>query len=141
MKTIVRLIIGIFVGAVCGCILGAALLGISTYMNTRSGWLGTERSWTPVAIYIGAICGVVPGTLIGLIVGATKCGKRVGALVGAAVGLPIALYLLIATTELDQEVRAWGVSAIPLGAVVGFAAAAVTGIFNPDKAENETKSP
>jgi len=135
MRTVLRLIFAIVTGAISGAMLGAGLLGISTYMNITSGWLGTARSWTGVAIYIGAICGVVPGTLIGLVIGITKCNKTVGAWVGAGTGALIALLILMMTSELDQEVRFWGVSAIPLGAVVGLAAAATTAMFGTRKSE------
>jgi hypothetical protein len=129
MRDAIQIIVGAITGAFSGALFGALLLGVQTYMDTSSGWLGTARSWTGMAVLMGIICGGVPGLVIGGVIGVFKFGAGYGALTGTAMGLLIAAYLFSATTHLDKEVRLAGALSIPAGALVGLIAAWVVGLL------------
>lgn len=129
MKDVLQIVVGSLTGAFTGALFGALMLGVQTYMGTSSGWLGTARSWTGMAVLMGIVCGAVPGLIIGFVVAAFKIGRGYGALTGAAMGLLIAAYLFGATTHLDREVRLAGALSIPAGLLAGLIVASVVGVL------------
>ena len=70
-----KIIVRSLLGAVCGSISGAALLGIPTYLSTETGFLGPESNWAPVAAIAGGVLGIVPGALIGFLVAKYQTNK------------------------------------------------------------------
>lgn len=134
----VRSVLSCILGAVVGAICGALLLGVPTYFDSGSGFLGPNSSWTPVAVVMGLALGGISGAAIGLLIGIVHARKLVGAALGAGFGLLLLVILFILGLDplLDREVAVMGVSAIPVGGVVGVLVSAVT---NPGQSPNEAE--
>lgn len=116
-----RRVLGCTLGGVLGAVGGALLLGIPTYLDTRSGFLGEYSDWAILAAVMGLVLGGISGVSIGLLVGLTNAGKGGGAAIGAGVGLAILVILFALGLDpgLDREVAVMGMSSIPAGGIVG----------------------
>lgn len=122
MKTsFAKIIVRSLLGAVCGSISGAALLGIPTYLSTETGFLGPESDWWPLAAIVGCFWGIVPGALIGFLVAKFQTTRLISLIVGAAVGtgLLVGLFLSGLDPLIDSEILHTGIAAIPIGAIIG----------------------
>jgi hypothetical protein len=108
-------------GALCGALSGAALLGIPTYLSTETGFLGPVSDWAPLGALAGCIWGIVPGALIGFLVAKFQTTKLISSIVGAAVGISILVGLFITGLNpfMDEEIFYTGLACIPIGAVIG----------------------
>ncbi len=131
-RLILQKLVAVLVGLVSGALFGAALFGIPTYMDTSSGFLGTGRSWTPLAVLAGSICGGITGIVIGVIVAIVGARKFYGALAGFVVGLCVAVYLR-ANAGNDWEILIVAFGSIPLSAIVGLLSATVSGLLRPKR--------
>jgi hypothetical protein len=133
-----RPVLSCILGGVAGAVGGALLLGVPTYFDSRSGFLGSNSDWTPVAVAMGLVLGGIPGAVIGLLVGLTNAGKARGAVIGAGIGLIILviLFALGLNPLLDREIALMGLSSIPVGGVIGLLVSAITNQGrNTDKEE------
>ena len=122
MKTsFAKIIVRSLLGAVCGSISGAALLGIPTYLSTETGFLGPESNWAPVAAIAGSVIGIVPGALIGFLVAKYQTNKVISLIAGAAVGVGILVALLVWAGDpfIDWEIFEAALWSIPICAVIG----------------------
>jgi hypothetical protein len=130
-RPVLQKLLAVLVGLVSGALCGGPLFGIPTYMDTSSGFLGTARSWTPLAVIAGSICGGLTGIVIGLIVAIVSAGKGYGALAGFLVGVCVAAYLLVDVSADDWQVQIVAFGSIPLSALVGLLSATISGLLRP----------
>ena len=122
MKTsFARIAVRSLLGAVCGAISGAAVLGIPTYLSTETGFLGPESKWAPVAAIAGGVLGIVPGALIGFLVAKYQTNKVISLIAGAAVGISVLVGVFVFDGDpfIDWEIFEAALASIPIGAVIG----------------------
>ena len=119
MNHLLRTVVGLTVGAICGAILAAVMLGVPTYLDESCGFLGCSRDLTPLAVYMGIICGSGPGAVIGLIVGLGSFNRRKSMGMGALTGLVVAIILFGMGVSFDELVGVVAILSIPGGALVG----------------------
>ena len=122
MKTsFAQIVVRSLLGAACGAISGAALLGIPTYLSTQTGFLGPESAWWPVAAIAGSVWGVVPGALIGFLVAKFQTTRLISLIVGAAVGTGVLVGLFLSGLDpfTDWEIFYSGLAGILIGAAIG----------------------
>jgi hypothetical protein len=121
MKTgFAKIIVRSLLGAACGAISGAAVLGIPTYLSTETGFLGPESAWWPVAAIAGSVWGAVPGALIGFLVAKFQTTRLISLIIGAALGMSVLVVLFVTGLDpfIDSEILYTGLAAIPIGAVI-----------------------
>ncbi len=135
MARLLKAFLGLVAGAFGGAAAGALMLGLPTYLDDTCGFLGCARDWTPVAIYLGVIVGAPAGGAVGLIVGAAALSKRRACVAGACVGVLIHVSLLFMGAAGDAFVVGLGLAAIPVGALIGLAVAALLGPRSATKGE------
>jgi hypothetical protein len=116
-----KIVVRSLLGAACGAISGAALLGIPTYLSTESGFLGPESNWAPVAAIAGGVLGIVPGALIGFLVAKYQTNKVISLIAGAAVGISILVGLFVWAGDpfIDWEIFEAALWSIPICSVIG----------------------
>lgn len=132
---ILKIISRAVLGALCGAISGAALLGIPTYLSTETGFLGPESNWALLAALVGCIWGFVPGALIGLLVAKFQTSKLISSIVGAGVGTSVLVGLFINGLDpfIDDEIFYTGLAGIPIGALIGL----IISTTNPRQTQNQ----
>jgi hypothetical protein len=114
--------LGVVAAGACGATLVALLFWVPNYLDTSSGFMGTARSWAPLAALVGAGLGCAVGVSVGSVVVLSGAGKAIGALVGL-------LVMLLATVRFFPRGEDWRyalavVLMLPAGAVVGVVASA-----------------
>lgn len=130
-----RAALSIIVGGLGGALVGAALLGVPTYLSNETGFLGPERKFAPIAAVMGLVLGVGPGIGIGIFATLLKPSKLLGAITGAGVG-QLALFALVAIgldPFQDPEIFSIGLIFVPAGALVGLIVAIVANRLDPQR--------
>jgi len=120
MNRLGKALLGLFLGGLSGALLGALILGVPAYQDTSTGFLGSARDWAGLAVLMGGFVGGIHGAVAGAIIGAVNARKGLATLIGAATVFPMAAYLLLASGQHDQEVRAVAGLCLPAGALLGF---------------------
>jgi hypothetical protein len=116
----ITIIAGIISGTITGAITGGSMLGIPTYFDNSTGFLGPARSWAPIMFCIGAIAGSIPGAVIGLAIGLMDSSSYlVGLITGSLVGFIITILLFGKGAAGDGIVTLWALLSIPAGGLVG----------------------
>ena len=135
MGTVIRIIFRTILGALCGAISGAALIGIPTYLSTETGFLGPVSNWWRLGALAGCIWGVVPGALIGFLVAKFQANKLISSIIGAGVGTSVLVGLFINGLDpfLDDEIFYTGLAGIPVGALIGL----IISTTNPRQTQNQ----
>jgi hypothetical protein len=95
---ILRLIVVGFSGGIGGALLGAIILGGTTFIfnhgDRAATYFGPANQLWKMFSLVGAIYGVAPGFLIGLFVGGSRCDQAHGAFSGLIIGSALtALFL------------------------------------------------
>ena len=121
MGTAAKIILRSVLGALCGAISGAALLALPTYFSTKTGFLGPESDWWPLAAIVGGFWGAIAGAVIGFLVAKFQMRKFNSAIVGSAVGATIVVVLLLLGMDpfLDSEMLINVLGSVPIGSVIG----------------------
>ena len=123
MKILLQVLAGSLSGGTSGAVIGALLLGLSTYSDTSSGWLGTARSWSPLAAFIGVIYGFIFGAFVGLVAAVVKSSTVTGVALGAGLMLLTAIYFIYENPYLKTSYKIAVALFVPGGAVVGLLSA------------------
>ena len=121
MDKLNRTFVGTTAGALAGACAVGALIAITNYMSM--GAHGAVFYVVYLSAVVGVLYGSVVGGLIGLVVGLFARNKRFGGLIGAAFGLIIAGYYFGQPSEAEHRLLTFGVAALPIGVLVGLAAA------------------
>lgn len=106
-------------GTIAGGLVGAAILGGTTYLDKRCGFLGCGKDWAVLAAYVGLFYGSLTGAVIGVIIGLRSLGGWLGTGAGAAIGSVVTIVLFIMGAAGDPLITIAGLLAIPGGALVG----------------------
>ncbi|HEY8185431.1 MAG TPA: hypothetical protein VIF64_05155 [Pyrinomonadaceae bacterium] len=121
MKHLLRIVVGLLIGAIGGAIVGAAMLAVPALFDNKCGRWGCTRDWAPIAAVLGGLYGGVPGAVIGAITGIASSSRLKSMGIGAIVGLIIAIPIFRTAEAGDAVVISWGILSIPGGALVGLA--------------------
>ena len=121
MGTAPKIILRSALGAVTGALSGAALLAVPTYFSTKTGFLGPESAWWPLAAIVGGFWGAIAGAVIGFLVAMFEMKKFNGAIVGSAVGASIVVIVLLLGMDpfADSDIFINVLGSVPIGSVIG----------------------
>jgi len=116
-----KILLRSLLGAACGAISGAALLGLTTYFSTKTGFLGPESAWFPLAAIFGGFWGFFAGALIGFLIAKYQPTKLMSAIVGGGIGSSLVAAHLISAYHpfRDSDMLVTVLACIPIGAVIG----------------------
>ena len=106
-------------GIIAGGLIGAAILGGTTYLDERFGLLGCGKDWAVLAAYVGLFYGSLTGAVIGVIIGLSSFNGWLSVSAGAAIGSVVTLVLFIMGAAGDPLITIGALLAIPGGALVG----------------------
>ena len=81
---------GLLLGALFGGAAGALWLGLVTFFDDSTSFLGPARDWTFVAVLFGLVIGGIAGAVLGVLVGAVQADRRSAVIIGNIIGLVIA---------------------------------------------------
>jgi hypothetical protein len=115
-----KILLRSLLGAACGAISGAALLGLPTYFSTKTDFVGPESAWWPLTAIFGGFWGFFAGALIGFLVAKYHPNKLISAIVGAGVGSSLVAAYLVSTYHPfgDSKMLLTVLACIPIGAVI-----------------------
>ena len=119
MGTAAKIILRSALGAVCGTISGAALLALPTYFSTKTGFLGPESAWWPLAAIVGGFWGAIAGAVIGFLVSKFQTKKLMSAVIGTGVGMILVALWIIAERLHDWDLFINVLGCVPIAAVIG----------------------
>ena len=112
-------ILSVITGIIAGGLIGAAILGGTTYLDERCGLLGCGKDWAVLAAYVGLFYGSLTGAVIGVIIGLSSYNGWLSASVGAAIGSVVTIVLFMMGAAGDPFITIAALLAIPGGALVG----------------------
>lgn len=104
---LLRILVGRVSGAVWAALLGASLLWVSAYTDSRSWYLGPIRHWAPVFAYAGDLYGLGVGLALGFVISLVNRGKWFGALLGSAVGLIAIIWFGVVDAPPEWHMRSF----------------------------------
>ena len=76
MFRVPKAIAGLAAGAISGMVTGAAILGVSAWLNESSNDIDEKSQWAMVGVFLGARLGLILGALLGLAVGLIMTIRR-----------------------------------------------------------------
>jgi hypothetical protein len=121
-RQLVRLpkpILSVITGIIAGGLIGAAILGGTTYLDQRCGFLGCGKDWAMLAGLVGLFYGALVGAVTGVVIGLGSFNGWLSAGAGATIGSVITILLFIKGAAGDPFITAAALLAVPGGALVG----------------------